>query len=62
MLKKEILTGIFNNILPATFQDSVTYLEQLKLITEKVNELVDGYNKIVENGGSGYCVLERKMG
>lgn len=56
MLKKEILTGIFNNILPATFQDSKTYLEQLKVIVEKVNELVDGYNKIVDNGGSGYIL------
>ena len=56
MLKKEILTGIFNNILPATFQDSKTYVEQLKVIVEKVNELVDGYNKIIENGGSGYIL------
>lgn len=56
MVKKEILTGIFNNILPATFQDSKTYVEQLKVIVEKVNELVDGYNKIVESGGSGYIL------
>ena len=56
MLKKEIFTGIFNNIQPATFQDSKTYVEQLKVIVEKVNELVDGYNKIVESGGSGYIL------
>ena len=56
MIKKEILTGIFNNILPATFQNSETYVEQLKVIVEKVNELVDGYNKIVDSGGSGYIL------
>ena len=32
---------IFNNITPATFQDSETYVEQLKVIVEKVNELVE---------------------
>lgn len=56
MIDKDYLVGIFNNILPATFQDSKTYLEQLKVIVEKVNELVDGYNKIIENGGSGYIL------
>ena len=56
MIDKDYLVGVFNNILPATFQDSKTYVEQLKVIVEKVNELVDGYNKIVESGGSGYIL------
>ena len=56
MIDKDYLVGVFNNILPATFQDSETYVEQLKVIVEKVNELVDGYNKIVESGGSGYIL------
>ena len=56
MIDKDYLVGVFNNILPATFQDSKTYLEQLKVIVDKVNELVDGYNKIVESGGSGYIL------
>lgn len=56
MIDKDYLVGVFNNILPATFQDSETYVEQLKVIVDKVNELVDGYNKIVESGGSGYIL------
>lgn len=56
MIDKDYLVGVFNNILPATFQDSETYVEQLKVIVEKVNELVDGYNKIIESGGSGYIL------
>lgn len=56
MIDKEYLTGVFNNIIPATFDDSVTYLEQLVLIRDKVNELIDLVNDIVESGGSGYTL------
>ena len=56
MIKKETLTGVFNNIIPATFQESITYYEQLKAMQEKINELVDAYNAIAESGGSGYVL------
>ena len=48
ILDNGVGVGVFSNVLPATFQDSETYVEQLKVIVEKVNELVDGYNKIIE--------------
>ena len=53
---KKALIGIFNNIIPATFQDSETYLEQQEIIKDKVNELVDVVNAIIESGGSGYIL------
>ena len=56
ILDNGVGVGVFSNVLPATFQDSDTYVEQLKVIVEKVNELVDGYNKIIESGGSGYIL------
>lgn len=56
MIDKDYLVGIFNNILPATFQDSKTYLEQLILIRDKVNEIIEIVNEIVDSGGSGYTL------
>ena len=56
ILDNGVGVGVFSNVLPATFQDSETYVEQLKVIVEKVNELVDGYNKIIESGVSGYIL------
>lgn len=56
MIDKEKLVGFFNNILPATFEDSVTYLEQLVLLRDKVNEMIDIINGIVDGGGSGYIL------
>lgn len=56
MIDKDYLVGIFNNILPATFQDSVTYLEQLILLRDKVNEIIEIVNGIVDGGGSGYIL------
>ena len=53
---KKALIGIFNNIIPATFQDSETYLEQQEIIKDKVNELVDAVNAILASGGSGYIL------
>lgn len=56
MLNKEVLTGIFQNILPASYDDSLTYLEQLQELQSVVNQLVDVVNDIVESGGSGYIL------
>lgn len=56
MIDKDYLVGVFNNILPATFQDSVTYLEQLILLRDKVNEIIEIVNGIVDGGGSGYIL------
>lgn len=56
MLNKELLTGIFQNILPASYDDSLTYLEQLQELQSVVNQLVDVVNGIVESGGSGYIL------
>ena len=56
MLNKEVLTGIFQNILPASYDDSLTYLEQLQELQSVVNQLVDVVNGIVESGGSGYIL------
>lgn len=53
---KKALIGIFNNIIPATFQDSETYLEQQEIIKDKVNELVEVVNAIIASGGSGYIL------
>lgn len=36
--------NIFNNITPATFQDSKTYLEQLRILRDKLNEVIDVIN------------------
>lgn len=48
--------GVFNNILPATFVDSLTYIEQLKVIAEVLNQTVEVVNAIIEAGGSGYIL------
>lgn len=47
---------IFNNILPATFQESLTYLEQIRVLKSKLNETIEQVNKLTEiinnmNGG-----------
>lgn len=34
----------FNNITPATFQDSKTYLEQIIILKEKLNEVIEYLN------------------
>lgn len=56
MIDKETLVGVFNNVLPATFQDSETYLEQLILMRNKLNEVIEVMNLIVDSGGSGYVL------
>lgn len=34
----------FNNITPATFQDSKTYLEQIIILKDKLNEVIEYLN------------------
>ena len=48
--------GVFSNILPATFVDSYTYIEQLKVIADVLNQTVEVVNAMVESGGSGYIL------
>lgn len=36
--------NVFNNITPASFQDSVSYLEQLRILRDKLNEVIDVVN------------------
>lgn len=38
----------FRNITPATFEDSLTYLEQLNTLKDKVNEIIDVINEGAE--------------
>ena len=47
---------LFSNLLPATFDDALTYLEQLKTLQEKLNEVIEVVNAITESGGSGYIL------
>lgn len=47
---------VFNNILPATFQESLTYLEQIRVLRNKLNETIEQVNRLTEiinnmNGG-----------
>lgn len=56
MIEKELITGFFNNIIPATYQESETYLEQLILLRDKMNEVIEVLNAIVDSGGSGYIL------
>lgn len=56
MIDKETLTGVFNNIIPATYQESFTYYEQLLLMRDKINEMIEVLNSIVDSGGSGYIL------
>ena len=42
---------IFNNITPATFQDSKTYVEQLRLLRDKLNEVIDVVNQMNSQEG-----------
>lgn len=56
MIDKDYLVGVFNNILPATFQDSVTYLEQLILLRDKVNEIIEIINGFIEGGSTDYVL------
>ena len=39
---------IFNNILPATFQESLTYLEQIRVLKNKLNEVIEVVNALQE--------------
>ena len=34
----------FNNITPATFQDSKTYVEQIIILKDKLNEVIEYLN------------------
>lgn len=45
-----------NPIIPATYQDALTYLEQLELLKKKLNETIDTLNQVIEAGGSGYIL------
>lgn len=56
MLNKDLLTAVFQNVIPATFEDSQTYLEQLLEVQKVLNEVVDVVNGIVESGGSGFIL------
>ena len=47
---------LFSNLLPATFDDALTYLEQLKTLQEKLNEVIEVVNAITDSGGSGYIL------
>lgn len=38
----------FNNILPATFQESLTYLEQIRVLKNKLNETIEVVNALQE--------------
>ena len=40
----------FNNITPATFQDSKTYVEQINILKDKLNEVIEYLNS--QGGGS----------
>lgn len=53
---EKLKSFIFNNILPATFQESLTYLEQIRVLKNKLNETIEQVNKLTEiintmNGG-----------
>lgn len=56
MIEKEMITGVFNNIIPATYQESETYYEQLLLMRDKMDEIIEVLNAIVDSGGSGYIL------
>lgn len=43
---------IFNNITPATFQDSKTYVEQLRILRDKLNEVIDVVNQMNSQEGT----------
>lgn len=52
MIEKRIITN-FKNITPATFQNSYTYLQQLRVLKDKVNEIIDVLNSLeVQSGES----------
>lgn len=38
----------FNNILPATFVDSYTYIEQIRILKNKLNETIGVVNELSE--------------
>lgn len=38
--------NVFNNITPATFQNSKTYLEQLRILKDKLNEVIEVVNML----------------
>lgn len=44
--------NVFNNITPATFQDSKTYVEQLRILRDKLNEVIDVVNSMNSQEGS----------
>ena len=35
---------VFNNILPATFRQSYTYIEQIRILKNKLNEVIEVVN------------------
>lgn len=36
----------FNNITAATFQDSYTYVQQIRILKEKLNEVIEVVNQM----------------
>ena len=61
MIEKRIITN-FKNITPATFQNSYTYLQQLRVLKDKVNEIIDVLNSLeVQSGESESNDWERKF-
>ena len=38
--------NVFNNITPATFQDSYTYIQQIRILKEKLNEVIEVVNQM----------------
>lgn len=44
--------NVFNNITPASFQDSKTYVEQLRILRDKLNEVIDVVNQMNSQEGT----------
>lgn len=36
---------VLKNIIPATFEETLTYIEQLNLLKDKINEIIEALNE-----------------
>lgn len=43
---KKVFMGIFRNILPATFTNAFTYAQQIKILKDKLNEVIEYLNSL----------------
>lgn len=43
---RKVLYGTFKNILPATFNNSLTYCQQIKELQKKLNEVIEYLNSL----------------